>query len=138
MILQTEGRVALIERKRAGQCYYLFPGGGVEEFESPEDAAVREALEELGVTVSIERMIATSNTDRRREYYFLAVIEGGVFGTGTGNELDSSQESQKGSYTPIWMDIARLTSHDVRPHSLAMFIADGGLESVSEIIDIRD
>ena len=32
------GKVTLIERKRDGSLYYLFPGGGVEEGETPEEA----------------------------------------------------------------------------------------------------
>ncbi len=49
----TDGRVALIKRMRAGRTYYLFPGGGVEEGETPEQAAIREAREELGADVEL-------------------------------------------------------------------------------------
>jgi len=50
--------VALIERHRAGLNYFVFPGGGVDEGESPEQAAVREAMEELGVQVAIKQKVA--------------------------------------------------------------------------------
>jgi 8-oxo-dGTP diphosphatase len=49
IILIEDDKVALIERHRAGLEYYVLPGGGVDEDETPEQAAVREAREELGV-----------------------------------------------------------------------------------------
>jgi 8-oxo-dGTP pyrophosphatase MutT (NUDIX family) len=55
IILIENDKVALIERHRAGLDYYVFPGGGVDEGETPEQAAVREAFEELGVEVAIRQ-----------------------------------------------------------------------------------
>ncbi len=49
IVLIEDNKVALIERHRAGLDYFVFPGGGVDEGETPEQAAVREAMEELGV-----------------------------------------------------------------------------------------
>ena len=47
IILIEENKLALIERHRAGIHYFAFPGGGMDEGESPEQTAVREAEEEL-------------------------------------------------------------------------------------------
>ena len=47
VVLIEDGKVALIERHRAGLDYFVFPGGGVDDGETPEQAAVREAMEEL-------------------------------------------------------------------------------------------
>jgi 8-oxo-dGTP pyrophosphatase MutT (NUDIX family) len=57
IVLIRDGKVALIERHRAGLDYFVFPGGGVDEGESPEQAAIREAMEELGVQVAIKQKI---------------------------------------------------------------------------------
>lgn len=51
VVLVERDRVALIRRTRQGHTYYMFPGGGVELGETDEEAAVREAREELGVDV---------------------------------------------------------------------------------------
>jgi len=53
IVLVDHGKLALIKRVRDGRTYYLFPGGGVEEGETPQDAARREAFEELGVEVEL-------------------------------------------------------------------------------------
>lgn len=48
--INSEGRVLLFQHARAnGELFWATPGGGVEEGETFETAAVREAAEELGV-----------------------------------------------------------------------------------------
>jgi len=53
VVIVDDEKVALIERVRGGRTYYLFPGGGTEEGETPEDAARREACEELALSVQL-------------------------------------------------------------------------------------
>ncbi|HEY5158219.1 MAG TPA: NUDIX domain-containing protein, partial [Anaerolineales bacterium] len=57
ILLLQDDKIALIERQRAGLHYFTFPGGHVEEGETPEQAAVREAAEELGLQVVIKKML---------------------------------------------------------------------------------
>jgi 8-oxo-dGTP pyrophosphatase MutT (NUDIX family) len=47
-ILIKDGMIALIKRTRDGETFYVFPGGGVEEGETDEQALKREMKEELG------------------------------------------------------------------------------------------
>ena len=138
VILLRDGHVALIERERDGQRYYLFPGGGVEDSESLQAAARREALEELGVATRVGRLVAVSDTPARKQYYFSAEIVGGRFGTGAGEELKSSADSRRGSYNPMWVKVADLRDIDVRPASLRDFIVDGELEGMSGVLDVKD
>ncbi|MFC4496717.1 NUDIX hydrolase [Streptomyces ovatisporus] len=52
------GRVLMIRRReREGELLWAFPGGGVEEDETPERAAVRETAEETGLAVSASRVL---------------------------------------------------------------------------------
>ncbi len=50
-IIVQEGKIALIKRIREDETYYVFPGGGIEEGETPEEATKREIFEELGVHI---------------------------------------------------------------------------------------
>ena len=57
VVLSKEGKVAIIHLKRndifGDYDYYELPGGGVNENESFEDAAIREIEEEVGVIAKI-------------------------------------------------------------------------------------
>ncbi len=111
IVLIQDNKVALIERYRAGFHYFIFPGGGVDEGESPEQAAVREAMEELGIEVAIKQKVMEVQLGQRsRQFYFLVEQTGGEFGTGTGEEfLDTNRDNpQKGIYIPIWMPVDEL------------------------------
>ncbi len=114
IVLIGENKVALIERHRAGLDYFVFPGGGVDEGESPEQAAIREAMEELGIEVALKQKVAEVQLGRRsRQIYFLAEQIGGEFGTGMGEEFTDSDPAnpQQGIYIPIWMRIDELPQH---------------------------
>ena len=123
MVILENGRVALIQRVRAGQTYYVLPGGGIEAAETPEAAAVREAHEELGLLVELERLLAVVQFDAHEQYYYLARAVGGVFGTGIGAELASGAASAAGSYTPVWIALDDLAGYHVRPGALARLLA---------------
>ena len=132
IVLIQENKVALIERHRAGLHYFVFPGGGVDEGESPEQAAIREAMEELGIEVVIKQRVAEVQVGRKsRQIYFLADQVGGEFGTGTGEEYTDSdpQEPDEGVYTPIWMPIDELSLHgNIHP----AYVAELVIRSVKE------
>ena len=54
--------------------YYVFPGGGGDQGESPGQAAVREAMEELGIEVTIGKSVAEVRYGQTaRQIYFLVL-----------------------------------------------------------------
>jgi 8-oxo-dGTP diphosphatase len=123
VVIVENGRVALIERVRDRRTYFVFPGGGVEAGESPQQAAVREAHEELGVRVELGDLVSVAYRNGREQRYYLASIAGGTFGTGRGNEMMTSGTTAKGTYRPVWVDLTSLTELDVRPRALSEALA---------------
>ena len=126
IVLIEDNKVALIERHRAGLHYFVFPGGGVDEGETPEQAAIREAMEELGIEVAIKQKVAEVHLGRKsRQIYFLVEQIGGEFGTGTGEEFTDSDPNhpEEGIYIPVWMPIDELLQHtNVYPADVAKLV----------------
>jgi 8-oxo-dGTP pyrophosphatase MutT (NUDIX family) len=126
IVLIEDNKVALIERHRVGLHYFIFPGGGVDESESPEQAAIRETLEELGLEVAIRQKVAEVHLGQKsRQVYFLVERTGGQFGTGTGEEFTHSAPDDPGSgiYIPLWMPIEELPQHaNVFPVDVAKLV----------------
>jgi 8-oxo-dGTP pyrophosphatase MutT (NUDIX family) len=136
VVLIEDNKVALIERHRAGLDYFVFPGGGVDEGESPEQGAIREAMEELGVEVSIGQKIIEIHFGRASKHvYFLVERVSGEFGSGTGEEFTNSDPDhpEEGVYIPIWMPIEMLPQHtNIYPTNLADLVVKSATEGWSK------
>ena len=111
-------KVILIQRNWDGSIYYVFPGGGIENGETPEAGAKREALEELGVEVKVNECISEVEFNGI-QYFFLSEIISGTLGTGQGEEY-RDKNRDRGTYLPMWVDIESLSSIDVRPNEVAL------------------
>ena len=137
VVLIQGNKVALIERHRAGLNYFVFPGGGVDDGESPEQAAVRETMEELGVQVDIKQKVAEIVLGQKsRQIYFLVEQVGGEFGTGAGEEYTDSDPSDpdEGIYIPVWMPISELPRHaNVHPDEVAKLVVRSVKEGWAEV-----
>jgi 8-oxo-dGTP diphosphatase len=127
VVLIEDGKVVLIERHRAGKHYYVFPGGGADEDETPEQAAIREMEEETGLRVAIKRKVAEIHFDLSVQHYFLVEKVDGEFGSGTGEEFTDADPDNpaQGIYIPTWMSLAELSEHDnVYPADVAELAAN--------------
>lgn len=57
-IVVRNHKILLIEETVNGRVFYSIPGGGIEEGETPEHAAIRELSEETNLTGKIERKLS--------------------------------------------------------------------------------
>ena len=125
VVLIEDNKVALIERYRDGKHYFVFPGGGVDEGETPQEAAVREMEEETGLRVTVKRELAEIHFGLSMQHYFQVECNGGEFGSGTGEEYTDADPDHpaQGVYIPVWMPLAELPEHDnVYPAEVAELI----------------
>ncbi len=85
-LLFQKNRQEVLLVKRRDLPIWVIPGGGIDEGESPEKAARREALEESGFEVSLSRKVAEYypvNFLTQTTHLFEGAIEGGAATTGT-------------------------------------------------------
>jgi 8-oxo-dGTP diphosphatase len=137
IVLIQEDKVALIERHRGGLDYYVFPGGGVDEGETAEQAAIRETMEELGVEVAIKQKVAEIQIGQKsKQIYFLVEQVGGKFGSGEGEEYTDADpnDPEEGIYIPVWMPVDELPLHEkIYPVALSELVVKSFTEGWAEV-----
>ena len=89
----VQGGRALMVRRRIGEGELLWqvPAGGIEDGETAEDAAVRETLEETGLTVQSVKLLGERvhpKTGRLMSYTACTVVEGEAH-VADADELDA-------------------------------------------------
>ncbi|HEK9102111.1 NUDIX domain-containing protein [Bacillus pfraonensis] len=117
-IIIQDDTIALIKRIRNNEVYFVFPGGGIEENETPEEATIREAYEELGVHIEIQKLV-TKYEYKGTQYFYEARIIGGVLGTGKAEEFT---KGDRGQYIPVWIPIKELFNLNIKPYEVAKII----------------
>lgn len=95
-VIFTEDHQKVLILKRRDVPVWVFPGGGVEEGESPENAMIREVFEETGLKTVIGRKIG-EYTPINKLALFTHVYECRV----TGGELSTGSETRELGFYPI-------------------------------------
>lgn len=115
VIIIRDGRILLLQRRKYGLFYYLVPGGGVEEGETVEEAAVREAREETGLQVTLAGKVGELRQGEQLEHYYLAGDFAGELHLG-GPE--AARQSRHNVYRLEWVPLSRLDAIPLRPRPL--------------------
>ena len=70
-----DGKLLLVEHRMKGRDFFNLPGGGIEENETPEEAALRELNEEAGVSGKIVRPLAIEYKPDLESRIFTFLVE---------------------------------------------------------------
>ena len=86
--LRDEAGRLLLVHQAYGERVWDFVGGGAEPGESPEETAIREAKEEIGLTVAPRGLIGVYFNRARRIFIFIfaGVVTGGTLALATGRD----------------------------------------------------
>ncbi|MDQ0888493.1 8-oxo-dGTP diphosphatase [Paenibacillus sp. V4I9] len=96
LIIQ-DNRVLMVKQYvQRGDIVWNFPGGGIEEYETPEQACIRETKEETGFDIKIEQFLYSSNN----KYTFRAQIIGGEM------YLDNTKEYNSDLIDIAWIELS--------------------------------
>jgi len=125
-IIVKNGKVLLMHRIKHGKEYYVFPGGGVEEGETAEQALLREINEETSLEIKIEKLLYHHIYDNDTEqFFYLCSYISGEPKLGNGNESRAMAKSTENFYNPIWYEIKKLPELLLYPQEIRdWFIAD--------------
>ncbi|OGI71765.1 hypothetical protein A3J61_00030 [Candidatus Nomurabacteria bacterium RIFCSPHIGHO2_02_FULL_38_15] len=108
-IIVNKNNILLIHRISHGKEYYVFPGGGVENGETIEQAVLREVQEEASLEVKIEKLLYHQiYDDNTEQFFYLCHYISGEPKLGDGNEARNMKESNANFYDPIWYEIEGL------------------------------
>jgi 8-oxo-dGTP pyrophosphatase MutT (NUDIX family) len=124
-IICSNGKILLVKYKNQnGNVYYELPGGGQHQFETMEEAVIRECKEETGYLVRVVRMAALAeeifdDQELRREYpdyvhrihhIFRVEITEDI-----ATELTEMDYNQEGT---VWMEISNISEMKLIPRQL--------------------
>lgn len=106
-ILIRDGKILLLYREDEG--HWEVPGGKVQEDESPTEAAVREADEEINVEVELEKPFYSGEFQKDDEIY---LWHGYIAGTDEEPEIMEEDKFEK----MIWADPVDLDDMALAPN----------------------
>jgi mutator protein MutT len=114
-VIIKDGKLLVFRRFKNGEWYFSFPGGGVEEGESVEEAVVREMKEELSLDVVIDKLIFHQRINRRpsdenRDHYFYLITK--FSGTPKLGGPEKKRTNKDNRYITKWINLADLSKYD--------------------------
>ncbi len=125
MIIIDKDKILLMHRVKDGKEYYVLPGGGIEEGETPLIAVAREIKEETNLDVEVGPLMCKLSGDmsgERKEHYFVAKSFSGDLAL-SGPEKE--RQSADNKYSLEWIPLDRLGGLTLYPDEIKKKIMDG-------------
>ena len=103
IIINQDGNIAIFNKQKKNE--YKLPGGGIDEGETPEEAFIREALEETGCDIKITKSLGTIEERESQDnfvqisYVFVAEV------INQKEELSLTQKEKDEGATLIWTSL---------------------------------
>lgn len=122
-IILRERKILLIHRIKNGEEYWVFPGGGMEDTETPEEGIVREVKEETGLDVlnyHLAFMAYNEASKKEEPFYFCDVSEGEP--EIIGEEKDKNTPDN--SYQLEWVELPKTKNIWLVPEKAAEIVRE--------------
>lgn len=111
-VVCRNGRLLLVEHRMNGRDFFNLPGGGIEEDETPAEAALRELSEEAGVKGRIVRPLAIEykpDLESRIFTFLVEIPEDAAPQKGTDPELSEEEQTIIGV---SWLSLREIPERD--------------------------
>lgn len=115
-IIIKDKKILLIHRFNKGREYYVFPGGGIEENESPEEAVIREVMEETSLKMTSCKLVFEDfNTySNGNSLFFSCQTEDG---TPILAGPESTYQSEENQFLLEWHNLKEVNNLNLVPES---------------------
>lgn len=119
VLVIENGKLLVFLRKRHSRKtgewieYYSIPGGGIDRGEKPEQAAIRELKEEMGVVVELGGLVAHLAAKRFEHYVYTGRVVAGTPALQFDSE-EAAHMSELNQYIVHWADVTSLTEENLR------------------------
>jgi len=114
-VLIKGDEVLLIHRKNEKE-YFVFPGGGVEDGETVEQAVIREMQEETTIDVKINKLLYHHiYDDGCEQFFYLCDYIKGEPKLSEDSEEKITMLEGKDFYEPLWVKINKLSTMLIYP-----------------------
>lgn len=110
-IVIRDNKVLVMHRINKGDEYWVFPGGGQEDGETPDQTAMREIDEETTLKVKAGKLVyhITWDTGEENFFYLCEYISSEPQLRPDSEEFEQMKGGEQ-VYEPMWIDIEKLTT----------------------------
>jgi mutator protein MutT len=127
IIFNDEGQILMVERHKDGEHYFVLPGGHVDEGESPQQAVVREVMEETGLSVVVDKLLYTSSDDKfgnDQSIYLCSYLGGEPALQPDSVEAKAMDSGEPQQWVPAWFSFDDLQGKTVYPVGLLKYLEE--------------
>ncbi len=122
-------KILMVQHTVDGRSYFTLPGGGIEDNETPEEAAIRELYEECGVRGRIIRRTSVFSDPYADKQFFTFLVDIGNEEPSLGYDPELSEQI----ITAVkWCAFDKLSERD------RAWLWSAGLVSVAEFVEELD
>lgn len=119
-IVIKDDSILVMDRDKFGHKFLAIPGGGVENGETEEQAAIREVKEECSVTIENPKLIIIEDAGNNYglQYIYLCDYVSGVPILDPFSEEAQVASRGKNLYLPKWLPLSELKNSNLLPAEL--------------------
>jgi 8-oxo-dGTP pyrophosphatase MutT (NUDIX family) len=122
LIIEEGDNIIFIKRTKkvsgSNKVFYVLPGGMLDEGETPEQAGIREAKEELSVDIELDGFLMKEYNEEvdKEEFYYFAKIVSGKVKPGDGEEFKNMDiNSPYGLFEIVRISKKEIGAYDILP-----------------------
>jgi 8-oxo-dGTP diphosphatase len=122
VVITNDNKILVIHRLSNGKDYYICPGGSVDDNETIEKAAIRETLEETGLSINLGKKLwqyEHLDFNNRTEHFFAVDKYSGTAKLGGPEAL---RHSETDSYELVWLSMEQLKDIQFFPEEIKIKI----------------